>query len=166
MCVYAAVSRSCSCIHTHTQCTHEHIDYRIYTTLLFAFLFFLFFVFLLLLLLLSSSSSFFPPLLLFLLLLLLLQVVASVVDFVRDKLGEKFVDPPPFDLAKSYSDSNASIPLIFVLSPGADPMAGLLKFAEGKGFSGDKFNAISLGQGQVSGEGGCVCISIQTHWVL
>ena len=83
-------------------------------------------------------------------LLLLPQVVASVVDFVRDKLGEKFVDPPPFDLAKSYADSNSSIPLIFVLSPGADPMAGLLKFAEGKGFSGEKFNAISLGQGQVS----------------
>ena len=80
----------------------------------------------------------------------LVQVVASVVDFVHDKLGEKFVDPPPFDLAKSYADSNSSIPLIFVLSPGADPMAGLLKFAEGKGFSGEKFNAISLGQGQVS----------------
>ena len=65
-------------------------------------------------------------------------------------MGKKFVQPPPFDLAKSYADSNASIPLIFVLSPGADPMAGLLKYAEDKGFSGDKFNAISLGQGQVS----------------
>ena len=49
-----------------------------------------------------------------------------VIDFVKDKLGEKFVDPPPFDLAKSYADSNATIPLIFVLSPGADPMAGQL----------------------------------------
>ena len=74
----------------------------------------------------------------------------SIINFVREKLGQKFVDPPPFDLAKSYADSNATIPLIFVLSPGADPMAGLLKFAEDKGFSGEKFNAISLGQGQVS----------------
>ena len=74
----------------------------------------------------------------------------SIVNFVKEKLGQKFVDPPPFDLAKSYADSNATIPLIFVLSPGADPMAGLLKFAEDKGFSGEKFNAISLGQGQVS----------------
>ena len=69
--------------------------------------------------------------------------------FVKSKLGEKFVEPPPFDLAKSYADSNCSIPLIFVLSPGADPMAGLLKFAEDKGFTGEKFNSISLGQGQV-----------------
>lgn len=72
-----------------------------------------------------------------------------MIQFVKAKLGEKFVEPPPFDLAKSYADSNCSIPLIFVLSPGADPMAGLLKFAEDKGFSGDHFNSISLGQGQV-----------------
>ena len=77
-------------------------------------------------------------------------MIPSVVQFVKIKLGEKFVEPPPFDLAKSYADSKCSIPLIFVLSPGADPMAGLLKFAEDKGFSGDRFNSISLGQGQVS----------------
>ena len=78
----------------------------------------------------------------------LLQIVPLVTDFVKEKLGEKFVEPPPFDLARSYADSHSCVPLLFVLSPGADPMAGLLKFAEDKGFSGEKFNAISLGQGQ------------------
>ena len=78
------------------------------------------------------------------------KVIPLVTDFVKIKLGEKFVEPPPFDLARSYADSKSTIPLIFVLSPGADPMAGLLKFSKDKGFDGEKFNAISLGQGQVS----------------
>uniref|UniRef100_H2Z3M6 Dynein axonemal heavy chain 7 n=1 Tax=Ciona savignyi TaxID=51511 RepID=H2Z3M6_CIOSA len=76
------------------------------------------------------------------------KVVPMIRQFVLEKLGRKFVEPPPFDLAKSYADSNKAIPLIFVLSPGADPMAALMKFAADKGFDGEKFNAISLGQGQ------------------
>lgn len=47
----------------------------------------------------------------------------AITNYVTDKLGKKFVEPPPFDLSKSYTDSNSTIPLVFVLSPGADPMA-------------------------------------------
>ncbi|OCT58631.1 dynein heavy chain 12, axonemal [Xenopus laevis] len=76
------------------------------------------------------------------------KISPSISNFVTEKLGKKFVEPPPFDLSKSYMDSSATIPLIFVLSPGADPMASLLKFANDKSMGGDKFQAISLGQGQ------------------
>lgn len=78
-----------------------------------------------------------------------IQVSAAISLFVMSKLGKKFVEPPPFDLAKSYADSNCCAPLIFVLSPGADPTMALLKFADDKGFGSSKFNSISLGQGQV-----------------
>lgn len=51
------------------------------------------------------------------------KIVPAVTKFVKGKLGKNFVQPPPFDLSKSYLDSNSTIPLVFVLSAGADPMA-------------------------------------------
>uniref|UniRef100_A0A7N8WP92 Dynein axonemal heavy chain 12 n=1 Tax=Mastacembelus armatus TaxID=205130 RepID=A0A7N8WP92_9TELE len=76
------------------------------------------------------------------------KIVPAVTEYVTNKLGKTFVQPPPFDLSKSYLDSNSTIPLLFVLSPGADPMASLLKFASDKNMGGAKFQSISLGQGQ------------------
>jgi dynein heavy chain len=38
-------------------------------------------------------------------------------------LGEKFIIVPIFDLAKCFSDSTMITPLIFVLSPGSDPVS-------------------------------------------
>ena len=58
------------------------------------------------------------------------KILPMVQDFVRKHLGQKYIEPPPFDLAKSYGDSFCTSPLIFVLSPGGDPMSALLKFAD------------------------------------
>jgi dynein heavy chain len=76
------------------------------------------------------------------------KVVHASRNFVEDNLGQKFTQPPPFDLGTVFQDSVATAPLIFVLSPGADPMMALMKFGEGVGFSGEKFSTLSLGQGQ------------------
>jgi len=62
-------------------------------------------------------------------------------------MGERFIIAPTFDLGKCYKDSTIMTPLIFVLSPGSDPVADFLKFAEESGM-GKRIDSISLGQGQ------------------
>ena len=57
------------------------------------------------------------------------KVLPAVNDFVESTMGRKFIEPPPFDLPGSYAESNATTPLLFVLSPGSDPTTALLKFA-------------------------------------
>ena len=59
-------------------------------------------------------------------------MLPSIQAFIVENMGHKFVEPPTFDLALSYRDSSYFTPLIFVLSPGADPMQTLFKFAEEK----------------------------------
>lgn len=64
-------------------------------------------------------------------------------------MGQKYIEPPSFDLADSFKDSNCCSPLIFILSAGTDPMSSLIKFSEDKNIRQTDLLTISLGQGQV-----------------
>eukprot|EP00638_Chattonella_subsalsa_P021695 CAMPEP_0117882934 /NCGR_PEP_ID=MMETSP0950-20121206/17784_1 /TAXON_ID=44440 /ORGANISM="Chattonella subsalsa, Strain CCMP2191" /LENGTH=635 /DNA_ID=CAMNT_0005738613 /DNA_START=62 /DNA_END=1966 /DNA_ORIENTATION=- len=69
----------------------------------------------------------------------------GVLNFVVDTMGQKFVEPPPFDIRGCYEDSSPTTPLVFVLSTGSDPNKDLLQFA---GEMNTEVQSIALGQGQ------------------
>ena len=73
------------------------------------------------------------------------KLPVAVQNFLMGKMGKKYVESPPFDLSGCYNDSLATVPLVFILSPGSDPMSSLLSFADGLK---TPVSSISLGQGQ------------------
>uniref|UniRef100_A0A3Q0KTZ4 Dynein axonemal heavy chain 2 n=1 Tax=Schistosoma mansoni TaxID=6183 RepID=A0A3Q0KTZ4_SCHMA len=75
------------------------------------------------------------------------RVSFCATRFIINNLGSRFVEPPVLDMKQVVDDSSTRTPLIFVLSPGVDPTAGLLQLADNCGMS-KKFHALSLGQGQ------------------
>jgi hypothetical protein len=86
------------------------------------------------------------------LLLLLLLFGGICVRYVSNNLGAQFVDPPAFDLNEVYELSNATTPLVFVLSPGVDPTKEVQALADQLGF---RLDSCALGQ-VCGGCGQCV----------
>ncbi|AYU77362.1 dynein heavy chain, putative [Leishmania donovani] len=68
-------------------------------------------------------------------------------QLVADTLGQRYTIAPPLDLEEAFLESTKMTPIIFILSPGADPTSLFLSFAEEHGFAGRK-HMLSLGQDQ------------------
>ena len=73
------------------------------------------------------------------------KLTIGIQRFIIETSGEQFMKPPQFDLELSYNDSNNATPLVFILSPGSDPMTPLLKLAKQMKV---EVGYTSLGQGQ------------------
>ena len=61
------------------------------------------------------------------------KLIYAVKKFVSAELGPQYIESPPFDLEGAATDSQNTMPIIFVLSPGADPIADLIALAKGRG---------------------------------
>jgi len=68
--------------------------------------------------------------------------------FVCEQIGDKYVQPPVLDYARIYKQSSSTTPMIFILSPGADPQGDIQLLGDELGFTGTKFRYVALGQGQ------------------
>lgn len=51
------------------------------------------------------------------------KISLAVQNYVTMKIGKQFIEPPTFSIAKSYKDSSVTIPLIFILTAGSDPVS-------------------------------------------
>ena len=75
------------------------------------------------------------------------KLTAGVATFIERQMGTKFISPPAFDITKSFEDSNCLTPLVFILSPGVDPISAIYSYTEKLKFD-EFFQSVSLGQGQ------------------
>ncbi|RHW74065.1 dynein heavy chain [Trypanosoma brucei equiperdum] len=77
------------------------------------------------------------------------KIVPAVTAYVHHKLGSFFVEPSLYTLDEVVTELEAdpSVPLVLVLSPGADPNVELDRLAEQRGMSA-RLSKLSLGQGQ------------------
>lgn len=76
-------------------------------------------------------------------------LASSFTWYVGTELGPEFVEVPPFSLADVYPETRKDVPVVFVLTTGADPTTMLQRFAETQGKrANDKLHIISLGSGQ------------------
>lgn len=97
------------------------------------------------------------------------RVINGVKKFIIEYYNgnDKYVQPPIQNFEKIYNQSSEKSPIVFILSPGADPLADVTKLADSMGFTGNKFRYISLGQG-MEGEADLYLDSSSTrgHWLM
>ena len=63
-------------------------------------------------------------------------------------MGEQYLKPPTLEMDKIYLQANEKTPVLFIISPGADPYAMVERLAIERGFAQNKFRSMSLGQKQ------------------
>ena len=74
--------------------------------------------------------------------------ISAVRHCVGKTLGEAYVTGVQLDMKEIYSQATHCTPLIFLLSPGSDPVAQLMRFAVEEKESALHIDMISLGRGQ------------------
>lgn len=90
-------------------------------------------------------------------------------EFIREKLGKKYVESMSVEFGKSYDESSNITPIFFILSPGVDPLKDVERVGKRLKFGMDygNFHNVSLGQGQeVVAENAMEIASKKGHWVI
>jgi len=93
----------------------------------------------------------------------------GIADFIVEKhnKNELYVTSTPATYESIYARTNNKSPVVFILSPGADPLSDVQKLADKMGFVGNKFKFLALGQGMAGqAEDYLRTGSQRGHWVM
>jgi dynein heavy chain len=94
------------------------------------------------------------------------RVVNAIKAFILERMGPNYIQSPPIVYEKIYAGASEKTPIVFVLSPGADPQSEVQRLAEDKGFS-HKFQHLALGAGMEQRAKDLVERgAIRGHWVM
>lgn len=76
------------------------------------------------------------------------RVYRAINLYVISVMGDRYVNPPIISFEAIFEQSSPFSPIIFILSPGSDPAADLVKLAELNNCGTHKVKFLSMGQGQ------------------
>lgn len=78
------------------------------------------------------------------------RVYRGIINYITEIMDEQYITPPHLNFDMIFEESTPIMPVVFILSPGSDPTAELMKLADRYGWGGGKFRCLSLGQGQAT----------------
>jgi dynein heavy chain len=95
------------------------------------------------------------------------RLTMAIQNYVTEIMTEKFVTPPVLRYKTVYHQSSPLSPVVFILSPGADPAYSVSELADAEGMGGQKLKICSLGQGQGKVASGHIETgAARGHWVM
>lgn len=72
------------------------------------------------------------------------RVVVGITHFVIQTLGERYVTPPVLDYHAIFRQSTPTTPVVFVLSPGADPAFDVFRCGLGDCTGFARFSGVTV----------------------
>lgn len=75
------------------------------------------------------------------------KLIEAINNMISENLGKEFLEFPPLNLEEAYAAASNKVPILIILSPGADPLSEIKALAEKKGLL-NSLVPLSLGRGQ------------------
>lgn len=97
------------------------------------------------------------------------RMIYAAVVCVEDIMGKQFVQSRMISFADSFKETSSITPVLFILSPGVDPLTDVERLGKKLSFSSEhnNFHNVSLGQGQERvAETALYIASREGHWVI